>query len=72
MTVTLSTLGSRGVTFHVKPSPLQETGPGGVALEVEIPWLPGDHPWRQVSYAFTEREALELFVELRGVLSAEP
>ena len=70
MTVTLSTLGSRGVTFEVRPSPLYETGAGGVALQVEIPWLPDEHPWRRVSYAFSASEALELCEELRAVLPA--
>ncbi len=36
MTVTLSTIGSRGVTIDVAPAALPEAGPGGVAIELAL------------------------------------
>jgi hypothetical protein len=53
MTITLTTLGSRGLTVDVAPAALSEAGDGGVQLELGL----YDGP---LTISFTKSEALDL------------
>jgi len=64
MTVTLSTLGSRGVTLDVAPSALSEAGAGGVQVTLGL----FDGP---LTVTFTAGEALAFCEELRAVLLSD-
>jgi hypothetical protein len=62
LTVTLSTLSSQGVSVDVDPSPLPESGPGGVTLTLGL----RDGP---LSVTFTADEVRRFMSELVAVVS---
>jgi len=57
MTVTLTTIGSSGVTIDVRPSALPEAGPGGVVIELAL----HDGP---LMLTLTHSEAVQLAADL--------
>lgn len=62
MTVTLTTLSSRGVTVDVDPSPLPEAGPGGITVTLGLQ----DQP---LAITFTATEVREFMSELFAVVT---
>lgn len=61
MTITLSVLGSRGVTVNVEPSALDEAGPGGVQISFGL----YDGP---LTMSMTRAEAEQVLADLTRVL----
>jgi hypothetical protein len=62
LTVTLSTLSSRGVTVDVDPSPLREAGPRGVTVTLGLQ----DGP---LAVTFTADELGQFMSELAAVVA---
>jgi hypothetical protein len=62
LTVTLTTLSSRGVTVDADPSPLPEAGPRGVTVTLGLQ----DGP---LAVTFTAEEAGRFMSELAAVLA---
>ena len=62
MTVTLTTLSTRGVTVDVDPSPLREAGPGGITVTLGLQ----DGP---LAVTFTANEVREFMSELVAVVA---
>ncbi len=62
MTVTLTTLSTRGVTVDVDSSPLREAGPGGITVTLGLQ----DGP---LAVTFTANEVREFMSELVAVVA---
>jgi len=62
VTVTLTTLSSRDVTVDVDPSPLAESGPGGITVTFGLQ----DGP---LAVTFTANEVREFMSELVAVVA---
>jgi hypothetical protein len=62
LTVTLTTLSTRGVTVDVDPSPLREAGPGGITVTLGLQ----DGP---LAVTFTANEIREFMSELVAVVA---
>jgi hypothetical protein len=62
LTVTLTTLSSQGVTVDVDPSPLSESGPGGVTVTLGL----RDGP---LAVTFTADEVRRFMSELVAVVT---
>jgi hypothetical protein len=61
LTITLTTLSSRGVTVDVDPSPLPEAGPRGVTVTFGLHDAP-------LAVTFTADEASQLMADLVAVV----